>query len=93
MNIVRCKVDGCNSQFQTAGAVAADVSYICKNHSRAVQVRAAGRQYDVVKDNSDAEVQFQDHQFDKDLRRAAKPVNTDHIKRQGSETNDQPEGR
>jgi hypothetical protein len=37
------------------------------------------------------EVFFQEHQFDKDLKRGVHPVGTTHIKRQGSEVEDSPE--
>lgn len=85
MNIVKCAIDGCSTQFETADAVAVNVRFICKNHPRAEQVRAAGRAYDPEADNVDAKIKFQPHQFDKDLRRAGKPVGTSHIANQGSD--------
>jgi len=46
-----------------------------------VQVRAAGRSYDPVKDNTDQNYHFQEIQFDKDLGKAFKraPLGTTHI--------------
>ena len=37
------------------------------------------------------EIAFQEFQFDKDLRRGRRPVDTNHIQRQGSEIDDQQE--
>lgn len=42
---------------------------------------------------AEQDVFFQEVQFDPDLRRAYMPEGTSHIDRQGSRTNDQPEGK
>lgn len=87
---IRCiVVDGkgerCSTTVTVSEPVAAKAQYICKNHPRAVQVRANGREYDPVKDEADKELHFQDHQFDKDLSRSSKPTGTEHIQNQGSD--------
>lgn len=43
------------------------------------------RSYDSIKDNVDKELRFQEHAFDKDLKRSARPVGTSHIHNQGSD--------
>ena len=45
--------------------------------------------YDPKMDEKDATVHFQDHQFDKDMRRSYKATDTAHIRRQGSQIDDQ----
>lgn len=69
----------------TEEAISPNARFICKDHPREVQVQAAGRKYNPVTDEADKVVHFQDHQFDKDLRRSGKPEGTDHIANQGSD--------
>lgn len=73
MNTLKCMIEGCLNFFSTEETVSENVRYICKNHPRAVQVRAAGRSYDERADNLDTEVHFQEYQFDKDLARGGSP--------------------
>ena len=82
---MKCQVKGCKSEFKTVGR------YICSKHTRKEQWKALDRQPDDRKDTLDINVHFQDHQFDKDLKRGRRPVDTDHIARQGSEIDDQQE--
>jgi hypothetical protein len=86
MNSIPCKVKGCTNVHQTEEAVSPNASFICKEHPREVQVEAAGRKYNPETDEADRDVHFQDHQFDKDLRRSTKvPDEVAHIEYQGSD--------
>jgi hypothetical protein len=82
---MKCLVKNCISEIKGSGR------YICSRHTRKEQWKALGRKPDERKDTVDINVHFQDHQFDKDLRRGRRPVDTDHIQRQGSEIDDQQE--
>src|SRR6266699_7010508 len=88
MNLVRCAIEGCLEVFKTAETLSPNARFICKNHPRKVQVEAVGRKYDVKKDETDQDVHFQDCQFDPEIKRAAKAINTHHIQHQGSEVLD-----
>lgn len=88
MATINCAVEGCNTNITVDEAVSKSVRFICKNRPRSVQVRTAGRSYDPVKDNSDQELHFQSHQFDKDLKRGSRPQGTGHIHNQGSDVID-----
>jgi len=79
MTTVRCRVDGCNASINVTEAVSPNVSFICKNHPRSVQVKANGRVYDERRDEADKEVHFQDVQFDPDLARSGIPLGTRHL--------------
>ena len=68
----------------TEEAVSPNASFICKDHPREVQVQAAGRKYSPETDEADKEIHFQNHQFDKDLRRSGRAEGTDHVLHQGS---------
>ena len=83
MNSIPCKVKGCTNVHLTEEAISPKASFICKDHPREVQIQAAGRKYNPKTDEADKDVHFQDHQFDKDLRRSSKPEGTDHIANQG----------
>jgi len=74
MNTIRCAVPGCVSQFETSEPVAFGARFICKNHKRSEQVKAIGRRYNSNTDEVDSGVHFQDHQFDKDIRRTSGPL-------------------
>jgi len=75
MNSIKCKIDECLSVFTTEEAISPNAQYICKNHNRATQVRAAGRTYDPKIDEADQDVHFQTCQFDPTLdRRSGKEV-------------------
>jgi hypothetical protein len=81
---INCKVEEKGVRYSTTIEVTEEIAknfngFICKNHPRSVQVRANGRQYDPAKDEKDKDLHFQAHQFDKDLRRASKPLGTGHI--------------
>ena len=69
MPTIRCSISGCSTQFDTIEPVAANARFICKNHKRAEQLKAVGRKYSSKLDEKDRDVHFQDHQFDKDMRR------------------------
>ena len=73
MNTIKCKIDECSSVFTTEEAVSPNAQYICKNHNRAIQVRAAGRTYDPKTDEADQDVHFQTCQFDPALAHAHSP--------------------
>ena len=83
--MIKCRVKGCQFEADITGL------YICHRHTRAEQWQALGREPDERKDNSDKDVYFQDCQFDKDLKRGRRPIDTNHIQRQGSEIDDQQE--
>lgn len=72
MNVIKCKIAGCTNEFKTEEAVSKNASYICKDHPRMVQVLAV-RPYDPHSDNVDANIRFQEHQFDKELTRGGAP--------------------
>jgi len=77
MNEIKCRIKGCPSVFRTEEPVSPKAKYSCNGrgadgfpipgHTRKDLVEAAGRIYDGKKDNRDAEVKFQDHQFDDSL--------------------------
>lgn len=71
--IIHCSTEGCASTFEVAEGLAANgATFSCRNHTQ----------------TTGKKVRFQSHQFDKGMRRAAHPVGTTHIRRQGSETDD-----
>jgi hypothetical protein len=75
----------CSTVLTVEETVAENARFICKNHPRTVQVRAAGRKYDPTRDETDSRLRLQNYQFDPDMNRAGKPIGTSHIKNQGSE--------
>ena len=88
--MIKCQVEGCNIAIDNS-ALSLNARYICPHHTRREQWKALERQPDERKDNSDKDIHFQDHQFDKDLKRGRRPIDTNHIQRQGSEIDDQQE--
>lgn len=68
MNEIKCRIENCAEVHRTAEAVSPNATFLCKNHPRAVQVRAMGGIYKPEIDEKDKDVHFQDHQFDKSLR-------------------------
>jgi hypothetical protein len=89
--MIKCQVEGCPTTINPTEPVTLTCRYICSKHTRAEQWKALNRTADDRKDYLDADVRFQDCQFDKDLKRGRRPVDTDHIQRQGSEIDDQQE--
>jgi hypothetical protein len=76
MNTLKCVIEGCLTEISVGGEpMSSDARYICKNHSRASQVRAANRVYNPDIDEKDKKIRFQKYQFDKDLARVQ---NTSH---------------
>ena len=67
-----CTIDGCPNFVNTSGKVNSDATFTCRDHNPPGEENA----------------HFQESQLDPDLRRSHKPVGTEHIRRQGSETND-----
>lgn len=61
----------CLEVFGSNEPVYPEARFICKNHPRSEQVKAADRQYDPVADNKDAEERFQDGQFDREVGRTS----------------------
>ena len=74
---IQCKVvtDGvrCPTTLTIDGATET-TSYTCRNHPRAVQVRANKRTYDPVKDEADKRIHFQDVAWDPELGGRVKPT-------------------
>lgn len=70
---IKCKVDGCDAVFETKEPLAPNATYVCRKHAGV----------DTKNDEH-----FQEHIFDKGLRRSGKPTGTDHIKRQGNDTDE-----
>lgn len=89
MNNLQCSViDGkgkrCGTSIFINRLVSESVRFICKNHSDAVQRRAAGNTKVARPD-----VLFQETQFDPDLQqRTGKPEGTSHIDNQGDKIMD-----
>jgi hypothetical protein len=82
---INCKVEEkgvrCSTTIEVTEEIAKNFNgFICKNHPDTVQRRVAGNTKLKRPD-----VHFQEVQFDKDLKRSAKPVSTSHIRNQGSE--------
>lgn len=77
MNNIQCVVVNkgvrCETFISVSDPVSDKCSFICKNHNRAEQVRAAKRSYDPIKDEADKDVHFQDCQFDPNLYGGAAP--------------------
>ncbi len=69
MATIKCSGEGCEAVYETLEPFAPETKYSCRVHTP----------------RRENKVQFQKHQFDKDLRRAAKPVGTSHITNQGSD--------
>jgi hypothetical protein len=69
MSAIKCSGENCSEIFETNEPVSPNVKYTCRFHTPKVE----------------HSVFFQEHQFDKDLRRAGRPIGTDHIKNQGSD--------
>jgi hypothetical protein len=91
MTIVRCKVfkgkTRCSATIEFDEPLSTNFSgYICKDHPRSVQVQAAHREYDPVKDEADKEIHFQDVAWDPELGGNAKPL---FIYKLNIETDDQ----
>ena len=89
--MIKCIVKDCQSKINPLESVTAECRYVCSKHTRSEQWRALGREANDRKDSEDLDIHFQDCQFDKDLKRGRRPVDTDHIQRQGSEIDDQQE--
>jgi hypothetical protein len=75
---IRCKVvtEGvrCESVIQTAESVSENAGFICRNHPRSVQVKAAKRAYDPILDEADKNIHFQDVAWDPDLGGKVEPL-------------------
>lgn len=71
MNTTQCVVQTngkrCLEVFGSEEPLHPNVRFICKNHDRSEQVAAAGRVYVPGVDDRDADVHFQDVQFDRNL--------------------------
>ena len=65
MNEIKCQIPGCSETFKTTETVSPLAKFTCKNHPRAIQVRAAGRIFKEGRDTRDADVRLQPYQFDK----------------------------
>lgn len=63
VNEIKCAIEGCVEVFRTTEAVSTQVRYICKNHPRVQQLRAANRVVD-ESDFEDEDVHFQEFSFD-----------------------------
>ena len=61
---MKCAVDGCLWAFYTDENISPNARFICSHHSREEQMSAAGLVFDPGKDRKDADVHFQDHQFE-----------------------------
>ena len=83
MTKIRCRIfknkKQCESIHETNDPVADGASFICRHHPRSVQKQAVGQTYDPVKDEKDADLSFQDTQFDGDLDSSGAPDSTQHI--------------
>lgn len=73
MNTIKCSTPECVNVFSTTEDLHPQATYQCRLHTA----------------KAPDKTRFQDSQFAKNLRRASKPIGTTHIKRQGSETDDQ----
>jgi len=83
---------GCSSMIEVLDElVTGATNYLCSHHLRTLQVRMNNREYDPLRDEADKAVRFQEHQFDPDLRRSAKPQGTSHVRGQGNEKRRIPE--
>lgn len=67
MNELKCRVENCQSVFQTEDQFAPGAKYTCRNHMPKIK----------------QDVFFQRRQFDKDLKQGRKPAGTSHVQRQG----------
>jgi hypothetical protein len=96
MATIQCKVEEngvrCTNTITLDEDITGLTGFICRHHlSRIAQVRANQREYDPTRDEADKAVRFQEHQFDPDLRRSAKPQGTSHVRGQGNEKRRTPE--
>jgi hypothetical protein len=82
---INCAIQGCNSKYEIT-APFSKVRYVCSHHGRKDQLAAAGRVFDADNDEKDIVVRFQNHQFDRSLRRSTTPLGTSHVQRQGRPT-------
>jgi hypothetical protein len=86
MSEIQCVVvkDGirCSTTIEVSEPVSAKAAFICRYHPDSVQRAAAGNTKTPRPD-----VHFQEHQFDKDVARGARPIGTSHIHRQGKAHN------
>ena len=89
--MIKCQIEGCQSEFKNPEPLAPGCRYICSKHTRAEQWKAVGREQNERKDTLDTTVRFQDCQFDKDLKRGRRAIETEHIAHQGSDIYDQQE--
>jgi hypothetical protein len=82
---LNCAIAGCPSFFTTDVPLSSKARLICKNHTRAAQLCAAGREFvptefypdgkiKVAGDDADTLVHLQDHNNDKKIRRGQDPV-------------------
>lgn len=70
MATIKCSTEGCTAVFETTDAVSPKATYSCKLHTPR---------------SKSNKVRFQQHQFDKDLRRSRTPMGTSHLHNQGSD--------
>lgn len=69
LTMLKCSNAGCDAVFETSAAISPNTKFSCKLHTR-----PTGK-----------DERFQGTQFDKEMRRAAHPVGTNHISNQGSD--------
>jgi hypothetical protein len=79
---IQCRIKDCPSFIEVENATK-NTTYLCSKHPEHDQNKAIGR-----KRKTQEEVSFQDRQFDPDLRRSVKPLGTNHVRRQGNQTNE-----
>ncbi len=67
MTTIKCSVEGCLLEFYSREPLSPNAKFLCREHTP----------------KNEDKSRFQSHQFDKGLKRAAHPIGTTHIKRQG----------
>lgn len=79
--LIRCKVldsageRQCPSQINIPDNQVTELTgYICRNHTRAEQVRANNRSYDPTRDEADKDIHFQDCAHDPELNGRVRPI-------------------
>lgn len=71
-NTINCQTEGCKSTF-TGEGVTPETKYTCSMCTGS------------SKDKGKVSARIQTHQYDKGLKRSRKPLDTGHIKNQGSD--------
>jgi hypothetical protein len=79
---IQCRIKDCPSFIEVENATE-NTTYLCSKHPEHDQNKAIGR-----KRKTQEVSQFQEYQFDPELRRSGRSEGTNHVRRQGNDVDD-----